>query len=400
MKKLILLISLALFAITCQERLRSKNDGLEEGLLLTPADADAQPNLSLADRDAIFLSWTHVQQDSSTVLYFTDMEEDGWGFPKPIHRSRNIMLNWADLPAVHRFPRKDNILLAHWLEKNGRTTTSYDIKLSISSDGGDSWSKGFMPYPPKSNNENGFASVIPMERDMGVFWLAGAEYLQDSLVTDAALLFARIGADQRVYDRQVLDTKVCECCKTDATLSSQGPIVVYRDRKEEEFRDIKIIRRENGKWTSPETVHQDNWKIPGCPVNGPAVAALGSKVAVAWYTEDSGEPKVNLAISDNAGRTFSNPIRLDQGNAVGRVDVSIDPDGAVAACWVEHKELDLLYATLIRPDGEQVTPRIVSHTGQNGRFGYPIMKSWENGFIMTYNEMGTRNRMRTRFLVF
>ena len=33
----------------------------------------------------------------------------------------------------------------------------------------------------------------------------------------------------------------------------------------------------NGEWTAPATVFSDGWHIPGCPTNGPAVAARGEE---------------------------------------------------------------------------------------------------------------------------
>ena len=36
--------------------------------------------------------------------------------------------------------------------------------------------------------------------------------------------------------------------------------------------------------TATTAVYNDGWKIAACPVNGPAVAANGKRVALAWFT--------------------------------------------------------------------------------------------------------------------
>ena len=89
----------------------------------------------------------------------------------------------------------------------------------------------------------------------------------------------------------LLDNRSCDCCQTTAAITTNGPVVIYRDRSEEEIRDISIVRQVEGKWTAPKVIHSDNWQINGCPVNGPKVASLGNNLAVAWFTAAGDQPK-------------------------------------------------------------------------------------------------------------
>jgi hypothetical protein len=108
-------------------------------------------------------------------------------------------------------------------------------------------------------------------------------------------------------------------------------LLVYRDRTAAEIRDIYATRRDGERWTTPKPVHADGWKMPACPVNGPAIAANGNDVVVAWYTAAANKPAVKLARSNDAGDSFAAPVTLDQGEAVqGRVDVALD----AAQAWV------------------------------------------------------------------
>ena len=92
------------------------------------------------------------------------------------------------------------------------------------------------------------------------------------------------------------------------------------------------MTRFDGKaWSAPTLVHADGWKMPACPVNGPALAAHGDAVVVAWYTAAGGTPSVQLARSDDAGAHFAAPVAVDRGEAVqGRVAVALD----AAQAWV------------------------------------------------------------------
>ena len=76
-----------------------------------------------------------------------------------------------------------------------------------------------------------------------------------------------------------------------------GPVAAYRDRSEAEIRDIAVRRLVGGEWSEPVHVGEDNWEIRGCPVNGPALAARGEDVAIAWFTGAGGTAKVSVAFS-------------------------------------------------------------------------------------------------------
>jgi len=69
----------------------------------------------------------------------------------------------------------------------------------------------------------------------------------------------------------------------------EGPIVAYRDRSDTEIRDIYVSRSVGSNWSQPVAVHRDNWQIAACPVNGPALSADGTAVALAWFTAKGDE---------------------------------------------------------------------------------------------------------------
>jgi hypothetical protein len=62
-------------------------------------------------------------------------------------------------------------------------------------------------------------------------------------------------------------------------------------------------------------VHSDNWKIDACPVNGPAIAATGRRVAVAWFTAANDTARVKLAFS-SAARASGFPQMAVRGSDV------------------------------------------------------------------------------------
>lgn len=133
-----------------------------------------------------------------------------------------------------------------------------------------------------------------------------------------------------------VDGRTCECCTTGMTMASGRPVIAYRDRSPEEVRDIAVVRQTSKGWSKPRLLYADGWKIAGCPVNGPQIAASGRNVAAAWFTASNEQPQAYVAFSTNAGATFSAPVRIDDGKPVGRVDVvMLDAETAVVS-WSEQ----------------------------------------------------------------
>lgn len=138
-------------------------------------------------------------------------------------------------------------------------------------------------------------------------------------------------------DESELDPRTCDCCQTDAAMTARGPLLVYRDRDGNEIRDIVTTRFDAGAWTLPRKVHDDRWKMPACPVNGPAIAAQGMQAWVAWYTAAGDTPRLRLARSQNAGDDFLPPVEVDSGAQVqGRAGVAVADD----AVWVSWSRED------------------------------------------------------------
>lgn len=304
--------------------------------------AAAQPDLVRAADGALLLSWIETQGESH-ALKFARHDGKGWGTTREIARGDDWFVNWADTP--HIVATADGALWAHWLQKSAKAAYAYDVALVRSSDGGGTWSKPLLVNDDGTPTEHGFVSLWPAASDrIGIAWLDGrrnsaGEDGHDKHGKDphgheghgGAMTLRTTTFDaslQRSVEHE-LDTMTCDCCQTDAALTARGPLLVYRDRTPEEIRDIAATRYQDGAWTAPRAVHADGWKMPACPVNGPAVAADGNAALVAWYTAAGDVPALKLARSVDAGDHFATPLTPDRGAQVqGRVDLALDAAGA------------------------------------------------------------------------
>jgi hypothetical protein len=208
------------------------------------------------------------------------------------------------------------------------------------------------------------------------------------------LRYATLGRERKgfkIEDEALLDARVCECCQTSAALTSEGPVVVYRDRSDAEVRDISIVRlQRDGRWSAPATVHADNWRLDGCPVNGPSVAADGRRVAVAWFTlADTNTPHVRLAFSRDAGASFSPPVKVDDGDPVGRADVLLLDDGSALVSWIERTKGGAeVRARRVHPDGRRDNAITIAPSGAARSSGFPQMIRTRDRIIFSWT--GTR----------
>lgn len=171
-------------------------------------------------------------------------------------------------------------------------------------------------------------------------------------------------------------------------MTSAGPIAVYRDRSEEEARDISIVRKVHGQWTALQKVADDQWKIAGCPVNGPALATQGTSVAVAWFIAATNKGQVNIAFSNDAGQSFSSPI--------GRVDVAWIDAKTVLVSWIETVdsggEIQLAKVTTA---GKTEASIPLTSIGLSRQSGFPILEKLADHFLMSWTNAEEESTVKT-----
>jgi hypothetical protein len=351
----------------------------------------AQPHLSSSSR-GLLLSWIERSGQKAT-LRFSERTASGWSTARDVASGTDWFVNWADVPSVMRLASGD--LAAHWLQKSGPDTYAYDVRLAYSKDDGKTWSESFTPHSDGTKTEHGFASLIQMPgAGLGLAWLDGramkAGNSHDAHGADAGAMSVRFGTFGRNWKQtseQPVDLRVCECCPTTGAMTSDGPIVAYRNRTEDEVRDIFVSRLEKGKWTEPKAVHADGWKIPACPVNGPMLSARGRNVVLAWFTAAGGDGRTLVAFSSDAGRTFTAPVRVDDSGSVGRVDAELLADGSAVVSWIETtNQRSQFRVRRIESNGTRSAPLTVSELAGTRASGYPRMGVSADHLVFAWTE--------------
>ncbi|MGB0930054.1 MAG: hypothetical protein ACPGVB_04720 [Chitinophagales bacterium] len=373
------------------------------------AEKSGMSNLFTSKLGKTYLSWVELPNDSLAVFKYAAWQKDHWSEANTIAEGTDWFVNWADFPSIAE--AEDGRLAAHWLQKRAAGTYDYDVKIAQSLDGGKSWSEAFVPHTDGIAAEHGFVTMVSTaDNQIFATWLDGRNTKGEGHEAEGhddhghghgggamTLRTASFNAQGELTAEAELDTKVCDCCQTDAAMTAKGEIVVYRDRLEEEIRDISIVRKVNGEWTVPKRVVEDNWKIGGCPVNGPAVAADGENVAVAWFTMNGKTPQVKVAFSNNSGETFNEALQIDDGDPLGRVAINwIDGDKTLVTWMEQTDKTAVIKAAIIDTKGEQSEHFTLTEISPKRSSGFPVIaKLADNKILLSWTNVGETLKVET-----
>lgn len=367
----------------------------------SPAGAGSRyPHLA-AGNGRVQMSWLQALPAGGFALQHASWRNGSWSPSATVTAGDDWFVNWADFPSV--VPVGATALAAHWLQQKPGNVYSYDVRIALSADGGATWSAPMSPHDDGTPTEHGFVTLFATSDGVHALWLdgrhTGGGHDHDGESAGAMTVrSAMIGADGRRAGGEVeIDGRACDCCQTDVASTSEGAVAVYRDRSEREVRDIAAVRFADGAWSPPVHVHDDGWRIDACPVNGPAIDAHHRTVAVAWFTAPD-VPRVRLAFSRDAGRSFDPPIEVAGGNVAGRVDVVLLDDGRAVVSWLQQSAGGTeIRAQAFDAGGPAGAAVVVAASSEQRASGFPQMVRAGDGLLFAWTESGDPTRVRTAY---
>ncbi len=348
-------------------------------------DNNAQPNL-VSSNGTLSLSWISSKKENKASLHFSQFKKGKWIKPQTIANGSDWFVNWADFPA-HAI-NEDLIITSH-LKKSASGTYTYDVILNLKKLSGEKIKENFLLNTDGVKAEHGFVSIIP-NNNKGFFitWLDGRNTVEKKLDghhKPMTIRFAEITNKGDVINESELDAAVCDCCQTSIGMTNNGPIIVYRDRSEKEVRDIYTIRNINGVWEEPNPLHNDGWIINGCPVNGPKVAVNSTNLAIAWFTVVNNNPLVNVSFSKTNGDSFGTPFKLNDHDAIGRVDVAFLNNEEVIVSYMEVDDIGTyLRIKKVSVNGKVSKPITISKIDGGRNTGVPQLEVINNEIFIVW----------------
>jgi hypothetical protein len=351
----------------------------------------AQPRLASSADGTVVLSWLEPAEDGAVFRHATF---DGSAFspPREVTRGEDLMVNWADMPSVQ--PITADVWAAHWLRLRPDSAAAYDVATVVSSDGGATWTPPVQLNDDDAMAEHGFVELFAWNGAIGAFWLDGRQLAEWSFdepdkLLGTSLRIAELDNSGSVIAREIVDELVCDCCQPDRAMTSLGPVVAYRDRTPEEIRDIVVRRHVDGAWADAVQAGVDGWHIEGCPVNGPAIAAAGERVAVAWFTAAGATPRVRFARSGDGAASFEPALELDGAGSFGQVGLVLAADGTAKVTWWRDAAgggTDLVLRT-VAPDGTLGERRVLAHSGSAQPVDVPQIAAVGDGLLVAWTSL-------------
>ena len=364
-------------------------------------DAESGEPYLLKSNNNLYMSWTELKNDS-VFLYEGKFENDQLVDKNLITKGIDWFVNWADFPSISHNKINDNMMSFN-LKKSSEATFSYDINYHFKKN--DKWINKNKLHNDNTFTEHGFVSIQPFKDGFIASWLDGRNTSHeksshnDHSSGPMSLRSAIVSENGEVIEEFEIDSKVCDCCQTSMTVANGTPIVVYRDRTDQEIRDISISRYIDGSWTNPQLINNDGWVINGCPVNGPNIDSYGDNVVVSWFSASNGIPKVNVKFSKDRGYSFSEKIYVNDLNNIplGRVDVEFIDNDEILISWLSSLDgKGLLLMRKINSKGNLGDITSFENISTQRSTGFPqIEKFKDNIYISWTDSEGETKNIRT-----
>jgi len=367
----------------------STREAIREIASPTPAQS-ISPRVTAMRDGGVVLTWLEPTNEKAANLRYAFWRDGTWSAPETIVSGRPFSRHPSLSPGVIALSGKN--LIAYWSQRpmnEDTPTNEVDVYFAISTDRGLHWADPTLANKPGTGEESSYPSAAPIDENRAaIIWLDGSNWKVQKRVS---LMSRTIRSDGSATDAIAIDEDTCTCCPTSMVRTGSGLVAAYRGHTPENIRDISLLRNVNGRWSQPEVVHADYWHFAGCPVNGPHLDADRKRTVIAWFTGAQDQPAVNLAFSVDGGATFSGPIRVDEGNAIGRVQVVLSPEHAAVAFWLEHaSSTTRLLMRKVHEDGVMEQPVEVT---RGSELGYPHVARMVDGILVTWAEGGSVPRV-------
>lgn len=307
----------------------------------------AEPHVAVDLDEKLIAVWATVNDEGRANIVLSRSQGNVWETPRCVQPGPLSAVAGRQVgPRVAVGP--EGAVTVAWVDR--ARDPAGDIYVSSSSNGGKTFYEACRVNDDRAEMVGQEYHDLAISSDGTVFvvWLdergASADYQNQKQV-----YFALSKDGGRTFSRNEAVTSspdgVCPCCRPGLALGPGGSVhIVYRDRVDDTL-FVRLITRHAGtqKFSPPVTLSR-GWRFPGCPVNGPAVAAgADGKVWALWVEGD--DERLWWSRSDDRGVTFSEgqgvtPRGMTDGGALppswamaARVALGAVPGRGAVAVW-------------------------------------------------------------------
>jgi len=371
---------------------------------LSDTPSGGQPSVALEPDRGFIVTWQSTKQDVTSLNWMAlnfDGQQTGRGV---IAQGANWFVNWADTPALAVLDNGDWV--AFWLERNDPAMLEgYDIRVVRSMDRGATWSAPISPHRDGTKTQHGFVSMIAAGNERVLMsWLDGRRAASaspnasdhsahDHESAPMTLRSAVLNRANQLSEELEIDEQTCSCCQTDMARWAGQTLIVYRDRTDDEIRDISVARRSSMRWGPPQRIHDDGWKIEGCPVNGPAIAVGSRNGLVFWPTLVNDQMTLRYVVAESP-EALANGPRMNElklpAVPSGRVDTVAWHDGFLLTWISRARDRPAVEVAVLDANGQiELGPPIAEPALRGRSTGFPRAASDGKRGLVVWPELGS-----------
>jgi len=278
------------------------------GLELDTAKIYSMPLLSKTQSNDVMLTWTEKNAQGMVSLCLAISRDYGKNFSEKKIIYSGTGIGNSRLMRAKVLSKKDGTLVAVFSNRSTAPATStppkrggrsLDIVYCESKDGGTTWTNPQSVDSDKTTGiVRGFFDAILMSNDeVAVAYLKDVANSTKHEERDLRLVITKNGVFQ---PERVIDPVVCDCCNINLLVDANGALNVYYRDNNDDIRDIaRMTSFDNAEtFSKPQIVHDDQWKINGCPHSGATSIKSGKSTLIAWFSGTDKEPGIRLVTNE------------------------------------------------------------------------------------------------------
>ena len=118
---------------------------------------------------------------------------------------------------------------------------------------------------------------------------------------------------------------------------------------------------------------------------------------MSWFTVSNQKPTVNLSFSKSNGASFGSPIKINDNDAIGRVDVAFLNDQEVLVSYIEVDDVGTyLRIKKVSIDGNVSAPITISQIDGGRNTGVPQLEIFNDEvFVVWTVSVNEKNQLKS-----
>ena len=262
------------------------------------------PLLSKTPKGDLMLSWTEKDVNGITSLCAAFSSDKGKSFSEKKTAFKGAGVSNSRMMRAKILAKKDGSLVAVFSNRTdgaqgGGRSRSADIVYCVSKDGGNTWTapKSVDADPTQGIMKGFFDAVLMANDEVAVAYLKDVANSKKMEERNLRLVTTKNGIFE---PERIIDPVVCDCCPVSLLLDANGALNVYYRDNNDDIRDMaKMTSTDNGQnFSTPKILHNDEWKINGCPHSGAIASTYGKSALIAWFSGAEKESGLRLVTQE------------------------------------------------------------------------------------------------------